>query len=169
MAAGSANMNPVVVVHGGGVSSISKDRKERVHQGVVRAATVGYNVLKEVKSVVDAVEGAVTVLEDDTEFNTGCQSVLNVNGEVEMDASIHSMNGKDLSVGAVSAVRCTANPIKLARLVLEQASHCILTDQGAEKFAAAMGVPTVPGQQLVTERNIKHLEKGKHQKDAQKS
>lgn len=48
----------------------------------------------------------------------GCGSVLNTNGEVEMDASI--MNGKDLSSGAVSAVQCIANPIKLARLVMEK-------------------------------------------------
>ncbi|XP_046507181.1 isoaspartyl peptidase/L-asparaginase, partial [Equus quagga] len=95
-----------------------------------------------------------------------CGSVLNVNGEVEMDASI--MNGKDLSAGAVSAVRCVANPIKLARLVMEKTPHCFLTDQGAAKFAAAMGVPEVPGKQLVTERNIKRLEKEKHEKDAQK-
>ncbi|XP_014648378.1 PREDICTED: isoaspartyl peptidase/L-asparaginase [Ceratotherium simum simum] len=159
-------MNPVVVVHGGGASNISKDRKERVRQGIVRAATVGYNILKGGGSAVDAVEGAVTVLEDDPEFNAGCGSVLNANGEVEMDASI--MNGKDLSAGAVSAVRCIANPIKLARLVMEKTPHCFLTDQGATKFAAAMGIPEVPGKQLVTERNIKRLEKEKHEKDAQK-
>jgi beta-aspartyl-peptidase (threonine type) len=35
-----------------------------------------------------------------------------------MDASI--MDGKDLSAGAVSAVRCIANPVKLARLVMEK-------------------------------------------------
>ena len=65
-------MNPaVVVVHGGGASNISKDRKERVRQGIVKAATVGYNILKEGGSAVDAVEGAVTVLEDDPEFNAG--------------------------------------------------------------------------------------------------
>lgn len=65
-------MNPaVVVVHGGGGSNISKDRKERVRQGIVKAATVGYNILKEGGSAVDAVEGAVTVLEDDPEFNAG--------------------------------------------------------------------------------------------------
>uniref|UniRef100_A0A9L0JL65 Asparaginase and isoaspartyl peptidase 1 n=1 Tax=Equus asinus TaxID=9793 RepID=A0A9L0JL65_EQUAS len=159
-------MNPVVVVHGGGASHISKDRKERVRQGIIRAATVGYNILREGGSAVDAVESAVAVLEDDPEFNAGCGSVLNVNGEVEMDASI--MNGKDLSAGAVSAVRCVANPIKLARLVMEKTPHCFLTDQGAAKFAAAMGVPEVPGKQLVTERNIKRLEKEKHEKDAQK-
>uniref|UniRef100_A0A8D0NKL8 Asparaginase and isoaspartyl peptidase 1 n=2 Tax=Sus scrofa TaxID=9823 RepID=A0A8D0NKL8_PIG len=157
----------VIVVHGGGASCISKDRKERVRQGIVKAATVGYNILKEGGSAVDAVEGAVVVLEDDAEFNAGHGSVLNENGEVEMDASI--MNGKDLSAGAVSAVRCVANPIKLARLVMEKTHHCFLTDQGAAKFAADNGIPAIPGEQLVTERNKKRLEKEKHEKCAQKS
>uniref|UniRef100_A0A8D1PMT7 Isoaspartyl peptidase/L-asparaginase n=1 Tax=Sus scrofa TaxID=9823 RepID=A0A8D1PMT7_PIG len=138
-----------------------------VHQGIVKAATVGYNILKEGGSAVDAVEGAVVVLEDDAEFNAGHGSVLNENGEVEMDASI--MNGKDLSAGAVSAVRCVANPIKLARLVMEKTHHCFLTDQGAAKFAADNGIPAIPGEQLVTERNKKRLEKEKHEKCAQKS
>uniref|UniRef100_A0A8D0VA72 Isoaspartyl peptidase/L-asparaginase n=1 Tax=Sus scrofa TaxID=9823 RepID=A0A8D0VA72_PIG len=138
-----------------------------VRQGIVKAATVGYNILKEGGSAVDAVEGAVVVLEDDAEFNAGHGSVLNENGEVEMDASI--MNGKDLSAGAVSAVRCVANPIKLARLVMEKTHHCFLTDQGAAKFAADNGIPAIPGEQLVTERNKKRLEKEKHEKCAQKS
>ena len=64
-------MNPVVVVHGGGASGISKDRKERVRQGIIQAATTGYNILKEGGSAVDAVEGAVAVLENDPEFNAG--------------------------------------------------------------------------------------------------
>ncbi|XP_040495160.1 isoaspartyl peptidase/L-asparaginase [Ursus maritimus] len=152
-------MNPVIVVHGGGASSISKDRKERVRQGITKAAEEGYRILRDGGSAVDAVEGAVTFLENHPEFNAGCGSVLNVNGDVEMDASI--MNGKDLSAGAVSAVRCIANPIKLARLVMEKTTHCFLTDQGAAKFAAAMGVPTIPKEQLVTERNVKRLEKEK--------
>ncbi|XP_030666809.1 isoaspartyl peptidase/L-asparaginase isoform X3 [Nomascus leucogenys] len=160
-------MNPIVVVHGGGAGPISKDRKERVHQGMVRAATVGYRILREGGSAVDAVEGAVVALEDDPEFNAGCGSVLNTNGEVEMDASI--MDGKDLSAGAVSAVRCIANPIKLARLVMEKTPHCFLTDQGAAQFAAAMGVPEIPGEKLVTEKNKKRLEKEKHEKGAQKT
>lgn len=48
----------------------------------------------------------------------GCGSVLNEKGEVEMDAII--MDGKNLDSGAVSAVKCIANPIKLARLVMEK-------------------------------------------------
>nr|XP_004656593.1 isoaspartyl peptidase/L-asparaginase [Jaculus jaculus] len=159
-------MNGVVVVHGGGASSISAERKERMRQGVVRAAAAAYGVLKQGGSAVDAVERAVTVLEDDPEFNAGCGSVLNENGDVEMDASI--MDGKDLSTGAVSAVRCIANPIKLARLVMEKTSHCLLTGQGAAKFAADMGIPEVPVETLITERSKKHLEKEKREKGAQK-
>lgn len=160
-------MNPVVVVHGGGASCIPKDRKERVLQGIIKAATVGHNILKEGGSALDAVEGAVIVLENDPEFNAGCGSVLNTNGDVEMDASI--MDGKDLSTGAVSAVRCIANPIKLARLVMEKTPHCFLTSEGAARFAAEMGIPEIPVEQLITERNKKHLEKEKHGDSAQKS
>lgn len=159
-------MNPVVVVHGGGAGNISQDRKERVRQGMMRAATLGYRLLQEGGSAVDAVEGAVAVLEDDPEFNAGCGSVLNTNGEVEMDASI--MNGQDLATGAVSAIRCIANPIKLARLIMDKTSHCFLTGQGAAQFAADMGVPTIPAEQLVTERSKKRLEKEKLEKDAEK-
>ncbi|XP_004713668.1 isoaspartyl peptidase/L-asparaginase [Echinops telfairi] len=160
-------MDPVVVVHGGGASGITKERRECVRQGILSAATVGYNILKAGGSAVDAVEGAVVVLENDPEFNAGCGSVLNINGDIEMDASI--MDGRDLSTGAVSAVRCIANPIKLARLVMEKTPHCFLTDRGAEKFAASMGVPQIPGEQLVTERSRKHLEKEKREKGAQKA
>uniref|UniRef100_A0A2K6MVF8 Asparaginase and isoaspartyl peptidase 1 n=2 Tax=Rhinopithecus TaxID=542827 RepID=A0A2K6MVF8_RHIBE len=62
-------MNPIVVVHGGGAGPISKDRKARMHQGIVRAATVGYSILREGGSALGAVEGAVVALEDDPKFN----------------------------------------------------------------------------------------------------
>lgn len=44
--------------------------------------------------------------------------MLNVQGEVEMDALV--MDGRTLASGAVSAVRNIANPIRLARLVMEK-------------------------------------------------
>lgn len=44
-------------------------------------------------------------------------------GEVEMDALV--MDGKTLSSGAVSAVRNIANPIQLARLVMEKVMSAI--------------------------------------------
>lgn len=44
--------------------------------------------------------------------------MLNVKGDVEMDALV--MDGKTLASGAVSAVRNIANPIQLARLVMDK-------------------------------------------------
>jgi beta-aspartyl-peptidase (threonine type) len=64
-------MKPVVVIHGGGASNISTERKVRVRQGIIKAAKEGYNILRQGGSAVDAVEGAVTILENDPEFNAG--------------------------------------------------------------------------------------------------
>lgn len=44
--------------------------------------------------------------------------MLNTNGEVELDAII--MEGKTLAAGAVSSVRNIANPVSLARAVMEK-------------------------------------------------
>lgn len=43
---------------------------------------------------------------------------MNMKGEVEMDALV--MDGRTLACGAVSAVRRVANPIHLARLVMDK-------------------------------------------------
>ncbi|XP_074717941.1 isoaspartyl peptidase/L-asparaginase isoform X1 [Strix uralensis] len=143
-------MKPVIVVHGG-AGRIFKEREEGSRTGVVRAALRGYGILKQGGSALDAVEEAVRSMEDDPHFNAGCGSVLNEKGEVEMDAII--MDGKNLDSGAVSAVKCIANPIKLARLVMEKTKHMLLTDRGAHLFAQAMGIPETPGEKLITERS----------------
>ncbi|XP_015276383.1 PREDICTED: isoaspartyl peptidase/L-asparaginase [Gekko japonicus] len=144
-------MKPVIVVHGG-AGSIFKEREEGSRSGVRKAALKGYSILKRGGNALDAVEEAVAVMEDDPHFNAGWGSVLNEKGEVEMDAII--MDGKNLASGAVSAVKCIANPIKVARLVMEKTDHMLLTDQGAFAFARAMGFPEVPGEKLITERSL---------------
>ncbi|NXS50117.1 ASGL1 asparaginase, partial [Balaeniceps rex] len=143
-------MKPVIVVHGG-AGRIFKEREEGSRAGVVKAALRGYGILKQGGSALDAVEEAVRSMEDDPHFNAGCGSVLNEKGEVEMDAII--MDGKNLDSGAVSAVKCIANPIKLARLVMEKTKHMLLTDRGAHLFAQVMGIPETPGEKLITERS----------------
>uniref|UniRef100_A0A7N4NGF8 Asparaginase and isoaspartyl peptidase 1 n=1 Tax=Sarcophilus harrisii TaxID=9305 RepID=A0A7N4NGF8_SARHA len=157
-------VQPVIVVHGGGAGSISKERSERVRHGVTKAALLGYHILKDGGSAVDAVEGAVVALEDDPEFNAGHGSVLNEDGQIEMDASI--MDGKSLNSGAVSSIKSIANPIKVARLVMEKTNHSFLTDRGATCFAKSMGIPIIPCEKLVTERNVKRLKKEKAEKSA---
>ncbi|KAM8739382.1 isoaspartyl peptidase/L-asparaginase isoform X2 [Acanthopagrus latus] len=141
-------MLPVVVVHGG-AGHIPKERAELSTSGVTSAVRAGYVVLRGGGSSMDAVVEAVTHLENNPAFNAGCGSVLNVKGDVEMDAFV--MEGKTLGSGAVSAVRNIANPIQLARLVMDKTSHLCLTAEGAKQFAQSMGVPEVPQESLITE------------------
>ncbi|XP_077093053.1 isoaspartyl peptidase/L-asparaginase [Siphateles boraxobius] len=141
-------MLPVVVVHGG-AGHIPKERADLSTIGVKEAARTGYAILQKGGSAMDAVVEAVTFMENDPRFNAGRGSVLNVKGEVEMDAIV--MDGKSLASGAVSAVRRVANPVQLARLVMEKTNHLCLTAEGASKFARSMGVPEVPEESLITD------------------
>uniref|UniRef100_A0A8C5QW39 Isoaspartyl peptidase/L-asparaginase n=1 Tax=Leptobrachium leishanense TaxID=445787 RepID=A0A8C5QW39_9ANUR len=149
-------MKPVVVVHGG-AGSIVKEYEEGYISGVSQAALKGYEALKNGSNALKAVEEAVIVMEDDPHFNAGYGSVLNQEGDIEMDAII--MDGKNLMSGAVSAVRCIANPITLARLVMEKTDHVLLTCKGASQFAKSQGIPEVPTAKLITERSRERWKK----------
>lgn len=86
---------------------------------------------------MDAVETAVRVLEDDPSLNAGYGSVLHRDGGIELDAGIvDGATGRWAGVGAVSV----ANPISLARLVLEQTPHVLLAGPGADDLARRHGL-----------------------------
>lgn len=79
----------------------------------------------------------------------GYGSVLNLDGKVEMEASI--MNGVDLNAGACTLVKDIPHPISLARLVMEKTPHVMLGGQGVAEFAKKYNVPTVPPDSLISE------------------
>uniref|UniRef100_A0A3Q1G4M1 Isoaspartyl peptidase/L-asparaginase n=1 Tax=Acanthochromis polyacanthus TaxID=80966 RepID=A0A3Q1G4M1_9TELE len=89
----------------------------------------------------------------------GHGAALNTDGEVELDAIV--MDGRTLACGAVSSVQNIANPVSLARAVMEKTSHVMLTSRGANQFAESIGVTTVPTDKLVTEYERKEWEKRK--------
>ncbi|XP_068613135.1 isoaspartyl peptidase/L-asparaginase-like [Brachionichthys hirsutus] len=151
-------MSAVIVVHGGARAVPDELAKVSV-DGVKDAARDGFAVLKRGGSAVDAVEAAVRTMEDNSVFNAGHGAVLNADGEVELDAII--MDGRTLSSGAVSSVENIANPVSLARAVMEKTDHVILTSRGANQFAESIGVSTVPTDSLVTEFERKEWEKCK--------
>jgi beta-aspartyl-peptidase (threonine type) len=107
-------------------------------------------VLGEGGSALDAVETAVRVLEDHPSFNAGRGSALTSAGTIEMDASL--MDGDRLDCGAVAAVSRIANPISLARRVLDDGRHILLVGEGALAFARAAGIAECDPLTLVTER-----------------
>ncbi|XP_056616019.1 isoaspartyl peptidase/L-asparaginase isoform X2 [Triplophysa dalaica] len=141
-------MLPVIVVHGG-AGHVPKDRTHVSCVGVRDAVRAGYAILQAGGSAMDAVVETVTLLENNPAYNAGRGSALNVKGDVEMDALV--MDGRTLASGSVSAVRRVANPVQLARLVMEKTNHLCLTAEGASKFARAMGVPEVPEESLITD------------------
>jgi L-asparaginase / beta-aspartyl-peptidase len=94
---------------------------------------------------IDAVELATRIVEDDpNDHSVGYGGIPNLLGEVELDASI--MEGRTLRSGAVAAVRGYANPISLARRVMDELPHVLLVGRGAERFAAELGLE--PAEQL---------------------
>ena len=92
-------------------------------------------------SAMDAVEIAVRAAEANLEDHyVGVGGIPNVLGEVELDASI--MDGRTRAAGAVGAVHGYPHPITIARAVLEHLpQHVMLVGDGAERFAADMGIP----------------------------
>jgi len=125
-----------IAVHGGG-GDWDETLHEKARAGVYAAAREGGSRLAEGSSALDAVTAAVTMLEDNPLFNAGTGSVLNRDGEAEMDASV--MTGHDLGFGAVAAICRVRNPILVARRVMERSEHAFLVAQGAVRFARAQG------------------------------
>lgn len=139
---------PVIIVHGGAGANPSEGRDELRH-GMRAAVGAGWKVLGGGGTALDAVEAAVRVLEDHPRFNAGRGSVLTSEGTIEMDASI--MEGDRLACGAVASVTCVANPITLARRVLESNRHVLIVGEGARAFARSAGVPECDPRTLVTD------------------
>ncbi len=131
-------MRPAIIVHGG-AGRIPGGRHIALLEGCREAARLGWTVLVEGGSALDAVEAAVKFMEEDPAFNAGRGAVKNALGEVELDASI--MEGKDLACGAVGAVKGVKHPIALARRIMEDGRHVLLCGEGARRFAEARGLP----------------------------
>jgi beta-aspartyl-peptidase (threonine type) len=137
-------MKPAIVVHSGIVGALF-DKRVKIEKfdeyiGYVKDATQkGMDILKQGGSSLDAVEIAITTLEDNPFNNSGTGSYLTIDGEAEMDASI--MDGKTLACGAVGAISDVQNPISVARKVMDKSGHVLLVGEGATKFAREMGFP----------------------------
>jgi beta-aspartyl-peptidase (threonine type) len=154
-----------LVVHGGSGVIDRADltpEQDRAYRGVLaQAAEAGADVLRDNGNgggaALDAVEAAIHVLEDDPLFNAGRGAVFTAEGCVELDAAI--MDGATLEAGAVAGVTHVKNPISAARRVMERSPHVLLIGRGADAFAEAQGLETVPSGYFFVERRWRALEK----------
>jgi L-asparaginase / beta-aspartyl-peptidase len=129
--------DPIVVVHGGAGDWPIKLHKPAL-AGVRKAADLGFSVLCENGSALNAVEAAIVSMEDNQIFNAGTGSTLNLLGQVETDAGI--MDGSTLRGGGVALLRNIRNPIRAARIVMEQTNHVLMAGSPVERLALANGL-----------------------------
>jgi beta-aspartyl-peptidase (threonine type) len=149
-----------LAVHGGAgtilKSLMTHELEAEYRAGLTNALQIGWRVLEQGGSALDAVEATVVELENFPLFNAGKGSVFTHAGKNEMDASI--MDGSNLKAGAVAFVKNVKNPIRLARLVMERTEHILLGGDGADEFAREMGVELEPDEYFFTGHRYKQLQ-----------
>lgn len=152
---------PIGIVIHGGAGVIDKnqmsDEKEKAYRAKLdEALNTGYTIIKDGGTSLDAIEATIIILENSPLFNAGKGAVYTHDEKHELDASI--MDGKTLKAGAVSGVTTIQNPIKLARAVMEQSQHVMLSGKGAEAFAKYIKMPQVKNSYFDTEERLKNLQ-----------
>ena len=148
----------VLVIHGGAgnYKNLSPEQLEARRAAITRAAEAGAAILRQGGRSVDAVEASLRVMEDSGVFDAGRGGYYSQAGVPELDAAI--MDGKTLQAGSVASVRHIANPISLARMVMERTKHVMLVGAGAEEFARAQGIALVPPFYFFSEREWKRFQ-----------
>jgi beta-aspartyl-peptidase (threonine type) len=142
----------VLVVHGGAGNwkDESPQQLDTEKAAINKAAEAGYKILAGGGSSLDAVEATLRVMEDSGLFDAGRGAYYDRDGVPELDSAI--MNGNTLAAGSVAAVKHIANPISLARLVMEKTPHVMIVGDGAEQFAKSQGIELVSPYYFYNER-----------------
>jgi len=152
-----------IAVHGGAGTiskkSMTPEKEAAYFKALNEAINAGYRILEKNGDALDAVKAAVIELENNILFNAGKGSVFTNTGTHEMDASI--MDGKDLSAGAVAAVKNIRNPVELAYTVMRKSEHVFLIGKGAEEFARQNGIMFEADEYFYSEFRHKQLLKTK--------
>jgi beta-aspartyl-peptidase (threonine type) len=155
---------PIAIIVHGGAGTMKAERHADVKAGCNEAALVGWHILENGGTALDAVEAAVRSLEDNPNFNAGTGACLNMEGDIQLDAGI--MEGHTYSVGAVADIELIKNPISLARKVMES-PHVLLVGTGALQFAQENGIPFCTYDDLLTERQYNNWKAYRTEQEAE--
>lgn len=159
-----------IAIHGGaGVilkENMSDDLEAQYRSILLEALSVGEKILADGGSSLDAVEQTIWVMENSPLFNAGKGAVFTHHGTNELDASI--MDGRDLQAGAVAGVGDVKSPISLARKVMTDSDHVMLSGAGASEFARETGLEIVDSSYFFTEKRWKSLQKALKKANANK-
>lgn len=129
-----------IAIHGGAGTllkgQMTPEKEKEYKTTLQNAMEIGYTLLEQGASAVEAVEKAVIALEDSYLFNAGRGSVFTADETHEMDAAI--MEGMNLQAGAVSLITGIKNPVSLSRDIMEKSEHVFLAGEGALRFARSL-------------------------------
>jgi beta-aspartyl-peptidase (threonine type) len=148
---------PALLVHGG-AWDIPNDVLDAHRDGLRAAVRRGREQLRRGAAAVDVVTSVVAVLEAHGAFDAGRGAMLNQKGEAELDAGV--MDGATLAYGAVLATKQLAQPVRVARRLLDVGEGRVrmLAGEGAERFAEAEGMERVENSCLICDRERQRYE-----------
>ncbi|CAM3121581.1 isoaspartyl peptidase/L-asparaginase family protein [Asticcacaulis taihuensis] len=123
-------------LHGGAGAKKGRDYSAEIAnmREIAEAARLS---LRAGAKALDVVTETVRKLEDSGLYVAGRGASPNQAGHYELDASL--MNGADQTCGSVTALQGFANPILVARAVMEKTPHVMLAGDGAALFANEQG------------------------------
>jgi beta-aspartyl-peptidase (threonine type) len=153
-----------LVLHGG-AGTISRDRITKEKDAVLtKALDAGSAVLEKGGSAMDAITATIMILEDDPNFNAGKGAVFTWEGTNSLDSSI--MDGATRNAGAAAGISTTKNPILLARAVMENSRHVLLSGAGADQFSREQKLEQVDNSYFSTPSRREALERFKLSENA---
>jgi len=150
-----------IIIHGGAGTILKENMTPEMEADykstLEKAIRVGYEILNNGGSSLDAVQKTINVMEDSELFNAGKGAVFTNAETNEHDASI--MDGKTLNAGASAGTTNVKNPINLARAIMENSKHVMLAGKGAETFAKEQGLEIVDPSYFYTKRRFDALQR----------
>lgn len=146
-----------LAIHGGAgvIATAVKRHGEAAYLSALHEALdAGKAILAGGGKAMDAVEAAVSVLEDSTLFNAGRGSVFCEDGTHRMEASVQ--DGRTRAAGAVLGLQTTRHPISAARAVMERTRHVALAS--CDAWCAQQGLEQQPVDWFDTSDRLEQLE-----------
>ena len=150
-----------LAIHGGAGTilreNMTPEREAEYRAKLEEALRVGYEILQNGGTSLDAVTSTIQVMEESPLFNAGKGAVFTNEGKNELDAAI--MDGKTRNAGTVAGISTVKSPIAAARAVMEQSPHVMLIGAGAEQFAQEQGLEMVEPSYFFTDQRHEQLQR----------
>jgi beta-aspartyl-peptidase (threonine type) len=124
-----------LIVHGGAGSG-KIEKREIKERELGKAVEYGIEAIR--SGSVEAVQAAVSYMEDSGVFNAGYGSCLNMLGEIELDAAI--MDGSNMRGAGVANCTVNHNAVKVARAVMMYTNHVLVSGKYLELIAERSGL-----------------------------